>query len=155
MNLNSKKAEFPLIKVLVILLISIIILITYIVILSSYSIVIDEKKIKTQIIQNQLINKNCFSNSFAKINEEEFTKEKFNQCLKNINDVKTLVKIKLKNINTFYSNEKKEEFIEKSTYCDYIKTSILCSEIYYPIIFKDKNGIISSENLIIQVIQSN
>ena len=30
---------------------------------------------------------------FAKINEVEFTQEKFNDCLKNINDEKTLVRI--------------------------------------------------------------
>ena len=155
MYLNSKKANFPLTKVLVILLISIIILITYIIILSSYSISIDEKKIKTQIIQNQLINKNCFSNDFAKINEIEFTQENFNACLKNINDEKTLVRIELKNISIFYSNEKKEEFIEKVIYCKYSKVSILCSEIHYPIIFKNKNNVSSNENLIIQTILTN
>lgn len=154
MKLISKKSEFPLIKVLVIMLVTVIILISYIFILIGYRISINDNKLQTQIIIDKLINNNCFSDQFLQINEKEFNQNNLDNCLSNINKDKSLIRIKLEDKEPLFLSNRKQEFLDKANLCNLV-SNILCTEMYYPVIFQDNNNKFSSSNLIIQVIQSN
>ena len=65
--LSNKKANFPLLKTIFILLISTLIIITYLLALHQMKdIYIEDKKTRTQIIESQILSK-CFSSEFAVI----------------------------------------------------------------------------------------
>lgn len=148
--LNRKKSQIPLIKTILIILITAIILITFIITLSSMNnISIDNKKINTQITINKILNSKCFSDKFATIDSKLFSQSNFNQCFTGIND-EILVRIKIENGESFYLNEKETLFKQKVNFCS-TNTNLLCTQMVYPIIYK-RNNEKEIKKLIIQTI---
>lgn len=134
----SKKAEFPMTKTILIILITITILITYMILLSNNRISIDEKKINTQILANQILNQNCFSNKFDTIQEDKFTQNNANSCFNKNN--KILAKIILdtnNNKKSIYIGDE-NEFNIQSQFCNN-KNNKLCTKLIYPITLKTKS----------------
>lgn len=138
----SKKAQsnqIPVLKVLVIIIIlSISIIGAFLILYPINSYVIDEKKINTQIIINQALSANCFSDSYGTIDETKFTTDIINDCFKGINE-NTLVRISLNDKFSYYVNDKEDLFISKANLCSHTST-ILCTEMHFPI------SILNSQN---------
>lgn len=149
--LNNKKGQqFPTIKVILILVVSTIILISWVLVLLKVdSIIIDEREINTQIVLNTITNSNCFKDSKGIYNFEKFESENINQCLNGL-DKNTYVKIILREKKIIALNKEKE-FDSKVILCGKSST-ILCTEMIYPIILDATNDV---EPLIIQIITSN
>jgi len=148
----NKKSQFPMIKTLIILFVATIILLTYMILLSGEKVNINDKKLKTQIVIDRIFNNNCFSNEFGFILKDKFTKESLENCF--VGSKELLIRLNLDsekiNPNTIYYN--KDQFIKMAPLCKF-KSSILCTELKYPILIGDKK---SSETsiLTIQIISS-
>lgn len=151
---KNKRAEVPWIKLIVILLITSTILITFIIALSQLNHVeINDKKLRTQIIINNLLDSKCFSNKFATIEKNKFTQDNLNLCLSGLEE-ETLVRVILGS-QEFYLNEDdkntmKNNFDFKKSLCG-LNSNILCSKVKYPIIIEDNNKY-ETEVLTIQII---
>jgi hypothetical protein len=127
-----KKAAVPIIKVIAIIFTVTIFLISWILILN-VSIAIDERKINSQLAIKKVIDGNCFSKDYATINKINFTQNKFENCYGKNDDI--LLRIKIEN-SEIYSN--KEEFETQASKCSSTST-IKCTEMKYPIIYKNEN----------------
>lgn len=133
--LNNRKANFPLLNTILILLTSTIIIIVYLIALHQMKdIYIEDKKTRTQIIESKILNK-CFSNEFGVIEESKFTKENLNLCLKE--DSKIILKISVNNKELYLGD--KTEFEDKKQFCSNLKSNILCTKLKYPIIYKESD----------------
>lgn len=139
--LKNKKAEFPLINTIVIILISSFILISFIIVIfQSKSMYIDEKKINTQLVINKFFSDGCFDNNeFGIFDFNLLTEENLNLCLKGI-DNEILLRVTIENesgiLKELYLNENKEKFSNLANYCS-LNSNLLCSEIKYPSYFKN------------------
>ena len=135
---NLKKAQFPVIKTILIIIITIFILITYIIDLSSNKIILNEQKLNTQLTIKKIFNSNCFSNKYATIELDKFNQEKLDNCFKGNQKILAKLIIENKNTNPLYIGEK-EKFQFKAQLCN-SKSNLLCSKLIYPI------NIITSKN---------
>lgn len=156
--LKNKKSEIPWIKLIVILLITGIILITFIITLSELNnFQIEDKKLRTKIVINNILDSKCFSEKFATIEKDKFIVENLNLCLKGL-DKNTLVRVILKNKDLYYDlnydlnqDRSKEEFEYKKNFCGLTKSNILCTKIKFPVIFIE-NNVYKNEFLTLQII---
>ena len=147
--LNNKKASIPIIKTIVILLISTLILLSFILILLKTSgVKIDDKKLQADIIANKLFNSNCFGKEYGIIEKNLFTQENLDNCYKNLpENMAFCVDINEPGLNPSCVNE--EIFNAKKSYC--LNSNMYCTEITYPITLKTGNNQ-ESRKLKIQVI---
>ena len=129
----TKKAQIPIIKVIAIIFSVSIFLISWVLILN-ISIAIDERKINTQMAVKKIIDGNCFSKKYASIEKSKFNEETFKDCYGTNDNI--LIKIKLDD-TTIYSNTK-DKFNEQGGKCSQTST-LLCTEMKYPIIYIDEN----------------
>ena len=130
----NKKAQLPIQKTLLILIFTTIILISFLIILiPSKNVEIDDKKIKTQIINKKLLS--CFSEEFNIIEIDKYKQENLDYCLKNLDNV--LVKINLNEGTYTYLNNAKEDFENKAQIgCKVDKSNLLCTKNQFPTIVK-------------------
>jgi hypothetical protein len=142
----KKKAQVPIIKVIAIVFTVAIFLISWILILN-INISIDESKINSQLAIKKIIDGNCFSDNYATINRNQFDQNTFKQCYGKNDDI--LLRLQLEN-EEIYSN--KDEFNKQASKCSQTST-LLCTEMKYPIIYKNKNKHKIKE-LTIQIITS-
>jgi hypothetical protein len=142
----KKRAQVPIIKVIAIIFTVAIFLISWILILN-INISIDERKINSQLAIKKVIDGNCFSDNYATINQNQFNQDTFKECYGKNNDI--LLKLRLENEN-IYSN--KDEFNRQASKCSQTST-LLCTEMKYPIIYKSQNKYEIKE-LTIQIITS-
>lgn len=131
--MKNKKAQIPVIKVLLILLLSSMFLISWILILN-HDTTIDQKKIHTQLLTKKILNGNCFSKKYATINLEEFTDENLKTCLGPTKN--TQIHLIIKDTKELYYNTK-ENFETQTNKC-FKNSNILCTENKYPITLKTK-----------------
>lgn len=157
MNFNKKASGKDFIKALVMVLVSIVILMVWIFVFYKFqSFHIDDRKLTNQIIIHKSLNE-CFSDKYAHINEEDFTEDALNSCLKGLsNDYEVIVKFSTENIqDIIYSNEnenigsKNSLFTERWRFCS-IRSTLYCSDLIYPISVTFKNNEYSTQTLRIQ-----
>lgn len=149
----QKKAQFPVPKMIVILLVTVIIIITLIVtLLQASNLQIDEKRTKTQLIISKIFYSNCFSEKFATIEENKFNEETLNKCFNQI-ESNTLFRVKIKDKgNYLYVEDTKELFNNRKSLCS--NSNLLCTPFVYPITYIDKENNYYSEQIIIETIIS-
>lgn len=140
----NKKAQgqIPAIKTIFILFLLAVILITWaITFMEARNIQIDERKTKTQLVINRLIDSGCFSEKIGKIEKSLLSQENVDICLKGLNET-TITRISLKTENDFKFSHiafgKDEEFRAKASLCT-IKNSMLCTQMKYPVYFYDES----------------
>lgn len=136
--MRGKKAQAPpLIDILPKILIASVALIIYmIIIFNMSSISIDDKRLKTQLVENSILNKNCFSDTFATIKEEKFTNENVKSCFgENVERTSFLIELNGKNL---YLN--KDLFDEKINFCSLRDSNVKCTTMQYPVNFISKTG---------------
>ena len=146
--LSNKKANFPLLKTIFILLISTLIIITYLLALHQMKdIYIEDKKTRTQIIESQILSK-CFSSEFAVIAHNQFNEQNLNQCFKE--DSKVLLKITVNNEVLYLGDE--TEFKDKMQFCSSPNSNILCTKLKYPVIYKESETSLKESILTLLII---
>ncbi len=131
----TKKAQVPIIKVIVIIFTIAIFLISWILILN-LNIAIDERKINTQLAIKKIIDGNCFSDQYATIQEDKFNQETLQQCYGKNNVTK--IRLKINNEEIYLTN--KDDFNREGGKCSQTST-LFCTELKYPILYKTKNKI--------------
>ena len=150
--MSNKKANLPIMKVILILFTTSMIFISFMFFFfDAKNINIDNKKINTQIAIKKIINSNCFSDNYATIEESKFTQKKLNDCFKNFDEEIYLnlavINIHSKQIsmykNYLYLNENKKEFKTKSIACNSFssKSNYFCSTIKMPITYLNANNL--------------
>ena len=138
-TMKNKKAKGMIEELVVILSVSLILVFFLIFLFSATNLFVDERKKDTQIIIKKILHDNCFSQDFASIDQEKFNQETIDTCLNGHNE-NTLIRIRLDATSkTFYVNEKREEFLQKSKFCNDI-SSTLCTQMYYPITYIVNNN---------------
>ena len=149
--LKNKKAEFPVIKTVVILIVSVVILLTYTIDLASNKINFDDNKINTQVTLNKIFNSKCIFKNYGIIEENEFNQKRINSCFNSNKNVlvKLLIPLDMKN-NVVYLGSK-DEFDFDAQLCN-MKSSILCSKLIYPIILKNSKNEQKNTQLFVYVI---
>jgi hypothetical protein len=128
----NKKAAIPVIKVIAIIFTVAIFLISWVLILN-INISVDERKINTQLAIKKVIDGNCFSENYATLEKNKFTQEEFKECYGKNDDI--LLRLRLDSSEIF-SN--KEQFNKQASKCSQTST-LLCTEMKYPIIYKTQN----------------
>lgn len=128
----NKNAAIPVIKVIAIIFTVSIFLISWILILN-INISVDERKINSQLAIKKVIDGNCFSDNYATIQKEKFTESNFKDCYGKNDDI--LLRLKLDSTEIF-SN--KDQFNSQASKCSTTST-LLCTEMKYPIIYKTEN----------------
>ncbi len=147
-KIKSKKANFPLLKTIFILLISTLIIITYLLALHQMKdIYIEDKKTRTQIIESKILGK-CFSNEFGVIEKNQFNQKNLNQCFKE--DSKVLLKITVNNEVLYLGDE--TEFKDKMQFCSSSNSNLLCTKLKYPIIYKESETSLKDSILTLLII---
>lgn len=146
--LKNKRGGLPLIKILIILVTVGIVFIGWILALQ-VGISTNEKKINTQISINKLLDGNCFSDEYATIKKSEFTEEKLKKCF--LNSENKQLRVKLGESGTYLYSSSKNEFAEVANKCS-ISSSILCTEMHYPIIYEKEENTRTIEKLTLQII---
>jgi len=131
--MKNKKAQLPILKILLTLITIAIFLISWILVLNLDT-TINQKKINTQLIAKKILGGNCFSNKYATINMNSFTNENLKQCLGNHKNLE--VKIKISNTDQIFLNTE-ETFNNNRNKCSQTST-VLCTELKYPIITKNE-----------------
>lgn len=153
MYYKSNKAQsnqIPVLKVIFIILLvtgSFISAILILYPLSSYT--IDERKINTQLVISRSLESNCFSDKYSKLNLNLFTQEKIDECFQGITE-NTLLRIGIDD-KYYYVNDKKDEFNTKANLCSYSST-ILCTQMNYPIILIDEQNKQTLNTIKLQII---
>ncbi|MFW5704967.1 MAG: hypothetical protein ACOCXG_03915 [Nanoarchaeota archaeon] len=149
---KSKKAEVPVIKFIIILLILSVMLIWYIFILfQANNISIEQKEIRIQEVQKIIFDKKCFSNEYGVINSIQFTQENLNKCMQNLENVFFELSIKEKKLS--YGLE--EEFQRRSRLCTLKTESQRCANLKLPVTYTDQLGNSESTIFSIDIIATN
>jgi competence protein ComGC len=165
MNIRkNKKGNLSVIEVLLVLFTFVIILYVFVIAINeSRSIAIDQKEIKTQIIISKLLNSECLSNSYARVNEEIYSEERvLEECIPN-SDESLYLRTFLSDLdrkNAVTSNirylHSEEIFQQKRNLCSFSNnkenSNILCTQMEYPIIYESLNGDEKPKLLNIQII---
>jgi len=134
---KNKKAEVPIIKFIIILLILSVMLIWYIFILfQANNLSIEQKNLKIQEVQKMIFDKKCFSNEYGIINSKQVTQENLNKCMQEIENVFFQIKIKGKEL--FYGPE--EEFERRTKLCNIKTKSQKCANLRFPVTYIDETG---------------
>jgi len=152
--LKSKFGQIPLLKTIIILLSSSLILIVYIIALNQMQTIhVEDKKIRTQIIESKLINE-CFSNELGTIESDKFTESNLNSCFnENTNNIYVKIILEDKTDKILYIGNK-EDFENKMQFCQNQKSNILCTKLKYPIIYKENENELKQKILTTLVIVS-
>ncbi len=136
---NNKKGSLPVLELIFILLLSTIILVLWVlVLLNAQNFYIDERKIQTQLVINNILSNDCFGNGYAVFNLDEFTQNSLDTCLSGLNDSSALVRIKLES-KRFVAFKRDKDFQEKAVLCTR-SSSILCTEMRYPVRILSQNN---------------
>lgn len=135
--LNKKAQSPPLMRFIPILLVVTTVLTVLLIILFTMSsISIEDKRLKTQLVENTILNKNCFSEQFATIEESKYNEENLKKCFgENLNRISFEMRIDSK--NSLYYN--KDFFNEKTNLCSIKDSNVMCTTLKYPIQYITQN----------------
>ena len=137
-------------NIILIIVVSVTLLLAYaLVVLETREVVLDERKIDTQLILFALHNKQCFSQDFGTFEQRLLTQENIDNCFNQLDD-NIVVRFSI-NSEVFYVQNKEQEFNRLRDFCS-IRSTQMCSELIYPVVFVNENNEQTIEELRIQII---
>lgn len=152
--IRSRKAQDNTILTILITIVPILSLVIWAVLLTNTNdIEIDNSKIRTQLIVNQIFSKQCFSDTYGTIEKEKINQKNLDDCLHGL-DEKNLVKLYFPENQILYYDGKKDMHEDRRRFC-FSNSNFYCTQMIYPVTFTDtKNGIYSTDSLIVEIIVS-
>jgi len=133
----NKKAEIPVIKTLIILVFTGIILILLMLILfNGQKFELEEQKIKKQLVENIILQKNCFGENYGFINSSMFTEDSLKKCLGSIEKEGVAIRIFIDGTQVFYDEKR---YNREASFCAIKGASNKCFTQKYPVIYQNNN----------------
>jgi hypothetical protein len=152
----KKKSQIPIQKTLIILGFSTIIFITMLLLLfqTTKINIIDDKKLKTQVVISKIFNSNCLSKEYGTIEEKYFNEDNLNNnCFKNLENKINMKLTTNDGRDEIYINQK-SEFETKKDFCSAQDSNILCTRMVYPVTYIDNLNKEKTTHLIVEIISA-
>lgn len=147
MILKNKKGLNPITFLIMSLVVVVLLLILTVFLLQTTEVFIDEDKKNSQLINNQILNKNCFSERYGIIEREKFNQDSIDKCLEKFQG--ELIRVFLTDNRVFYFDLKEDEFLQRNSFCSY---STSCFENKFPIILIDDKNNTKIDAITIQIV---